>query len=74
MRVAVMAKPTRDMEDDLFASDFDTWADSSDFSTSDSNTWADTTNKPKVIEETKKGRIESVISPKNRLEGINRWP
>ena len=61
MRVAVMAKPTRDMEDDLFASDFDTWADSSDFSASDSNTWADTTNKPK---ETKTGRTESVISPK----------
>ena len=59
MRVAVMAKPTQDMEDDLFASDFDTWADSSDFGTSDP--WADTTNKPK---ETKKGRTESVISPK----------
>ena len=56
MRVAVMAKPTLEMEDDGSSEDLlaGSWGDSG-FDSSDSNSWADTPNKPKVIEETKKG-------------------
>jgi len=68
MRVAVMAKPTLDMDEGIFdfdSSDFD----SSDSDSSDSDSWASV--RPKVREETKTGKIQSAIGPKIRREGIN---
>ena len=55
MRVAVMAKPTLDMDEGLF--DFD----SSDSDSSDSDPWASETE---VREETKTGKIQSAIGTK----------
>ena len=61
MRVAVIAKPTQDMEEDLLASD--RWADSSDFDSSDSDPWADSPREPEVKEETKRGKLHPTIRP-----------
>ena len=58
MRVAVMAKPTLDMDEGLF--DFD----SSDSDSSDSDSWADAPSKPELKEEIQTGKIEPVIWPK----------